>query len=249
MIKKPKILFFDVETKPVKAWIWRTGKQHLNHDQIVDGEKFDIICICYKWADENKIHSLDWGLNVQNSIKMIEKFSKIAESADIVVAHNADQFDIKQINTQRLIHGQAPIDWPVSDDTLKAFRKFFYLPTNRLDYIAKLLFGEGKDPMGFQDWIQVVQYKNAKALKKMIKYCAKDVRLLANAYKRIAPFLTPKIHVGLLNGLDKASCPACGAGRSMSIGRRVSATRIYQRLRCRECGKAYRGSTIKKGDL
>jgi len=245
-MQKPRILFFDVETAPVLAWIWRSGyKINVSHDQIKKGQKFDIICICYKWSDESKIHSLDWGVNKQDSTKMIEEFSKVIEQADIVVAHNADRFDIKQINTQRLIKSMSPLDWPSSNDTLKQFRKYFALPSYKLDYIASLLLKTGKDRMVFQDWIDIVEGKSPKAMEKMIKYCIKDVKMLSDIYKRAAKWFKPKLHVGVMNGLRaRSSCPDCGSQESSSKGRRFTATRVYQRRLCLKCGRQYQGELL-----
>lgn len=243
MTNTPRALLFDIETKPCKFWAWHTGKQYLNHDQIVDGQKFDIITICYKWSDSSKIYSLTWDRN-QNSSKMIEAFSAIVSQADLVIGHNCDKFDMKQINTQRLINNQTPIDWPVSDDTLKQFRKHFALPSYRLDYIAKLLVGAGKDRMQFQDWIDIVDRKSKPALDKMVKYCKKDVLLLDKIYKKLIPFLKPKIHVGLYQGNDKSSCPRCGHTLSQSQGVRITACAAYQRRRCKKCGYSFKGKSV-----
>jgi len=240
----PKVLFWDIETKPVRFWAWRTGKQYLGHEQIVAGERFDIICICYKWAHESKVHELSWNIKTQDSTSMINAFTKIIESADIAVAHNGDSFDMRQVNTQRLLKNLAPIDWPVSDDTLKAFRKHFYLPSYKLDYIASLLEGVGKDRMGFQDWIDIVEKKDPAALRKMIKYCKKDVLLLDSIYKKAKRFFKPKIHVGILNGLAKTTCPSCGSSRSCSKGVMIGTTFKSQRRTCKDCGRTYKGARL-----
>lgn len=242
-MKQPKILFWDVETKPVKFWGWRTGKQYLSHDQIVKGEKFDLICICYKWAHEKKVNELHWNLKTQDSTKMIEEFTKIIESADIAVAHNADKFDVKQFNTQRLLKGLSPVAWPISDDTLKAFRRYFAFPSYSLDYISNLLEGKGKDRMCFQDWIDIVENKDPVALLKMIKYCKKDVSLLSKVYEKAKKFFKPKFHVGVINGLSKNdSCPSCGSLRSESKGKQVRFGSIHQIRTCMVCGRNFIGA-------
>jgi len=242
-MKRPKTLIFDVETAPVLAWIWRTGhKISVSHDQIKKGQRFDIICVCYKWADESKIYSLDWGINKQDSTKMIEEFSKIIEKADTIIGHNCDRFDIKQVNTQRLLKGMPPINWPTSNDTLKQFRKYFALPSYKLDYIANILLSTGKDRMNFQDWIDIVEDKNPKALQKMISYCSKDVKLLDSVFKKASKFFKPKVHVGVMNSLQsRLSCPDCGSTESRSKGRQYTATRVYQQRVCLECGRHYQG--------
>lgn len=183
-----KVLFYDCETSPFRAWLWRVGsKISVGHDQIVDGDRTDVICVAWKWLGESKVHSLNWGLKAQDSSTLIKEFTKVVESADLVIGHNGDAFDTKQINTQRLLHNQPPIAWPTSDDTLKQMRKHFAFPSFKLDYLAKTLAGAGKSPMAFRDWIDIVQYKKAKKLKKMIKYCvAADHKLLRKDMRWVA---------------------------------------------------------------
>ena len=44
-IKYPNILYYDIETTPIKVWTFRLGEQYIGHNQIVEGEKIDIICL------------------------------------------------------------------------------------------------------------------------------------------------------------------------------------------------------------
>lgn len=244
-MRKPRVLFFDIETSPILAYIWRTGnKISVDHSQIKKGQYTKIICICYKFLGEREVHSLDFGLNKQDSSAMIEKFTKIIESADIVIGHNADEFDIKHLNSQRLILGQEPINWPTSEDTLKQFRKYFAFPSYRLDYLSKTLVGAGKDKMYFQDWVDIIENKKATALAKMIRYCKKDVRRLEQIFSAASKFFTPKVHRGLLMGKEKTSCPHCGSDKVHSHGIRATLAAKYQRLKCYMCGHWFKGKKV-----
>lgn len=233
-----KVLLFDVETRPVRAWVWRTGKQYIEHSQIVEGDKYNIICICYKWLGEKKVHSLTWDAK-QNSSAMVAEFSKLVESADLVVGHNLDSFDIKQVNAQRLLHDQAPISWPTSEDTLKQFRKYFYLPSHRLDYLSKVLGGTGKDRMNFGDWIDIVLKKCPKALAKMVKYCKRDVLELERIYLKATKYFKPKVHAGLVDNGDLNSCPRCAGKHFNKMGFIVTTAKRLQRYRCLTCGSSF----------
>jgi len=241
-MKKPRILFWDTETRPVRAWVYGTGEQYIRHDQIIDGDKFDIICIAWKWLGEKEIHYLDWGCKSQNSEPMIKAFTKIIESADLPIAHNGDKFDVKQLNSQRAIHGLGPINWPTTEDTLKAFRKHFAFPSYSLDYLAKIFLGKGKSKMSERDWIDIVQYKKKDVLDKMIKYCKRDVRLLEGVYKKGAKFFAPKIHVGVFNGKSKTSCAKCGKDSTIKLGTKVTGPGVIkQRYQCKPCGYVFVG--------
>lgn len=232
-MNKPRILFFDIETRYIVFRGWRTGKQYVDQSQIVQGQDQDIICISYKWLGDKAIHTLDWGCHKQNSKKMIKAFGKVVESADLCIGHNADKFDIRHVNTQRLIHRQAPIAWPTSEDTLKQIRKQFYLPSYRLDYVSKLLTGKGKEKVDFSLWVEIVEGKSQSALDKMISYNRNDVRILEKDYKILSPYLTPKIHMGVLKGNGKLSCPRCGSKDIIAYGSVATISGRFQRWQCR----------------
>jgi hypothetical protein len=71
---KIKRLFFDIETSPNVGFFWTAGyKQNISHDNII--KERAIICICYKWAGEDKIYSLTWDKN-QNDKKYAPKMKQ-----------------------------------------------------------------------------------------------------------------------------------------------------------------------------
>lgn len=243
---KPKILFADIETRPVRFHGWRTGKTVLSHSQIVEGDKFDIICIAYKWEGAKKTHILHWGLEEQNSENMIQEFGKVVEDADVVIGHNWDAFDKKQINTQRLMHSLPPISWPTSEDTLKLMRRQFYFTSFKLDYLAKTLLGVGKNPMTLQDWLDVTYKKCPKAFNKMLKYCKKDVEILESVWKKVYTHLDIPANRSLIMHGHKAACPYCGSFHTISKGYRTTKSGRYQRLQCESCGGSFKDPRMEK---
>lgn len=238
-MSKPKILVFDIETKPIKVWTFRIGsKIRIGCEQIVEGERFDILCIGYQWLHEKTAHVLSCDLKTLDSSAMMEEFSKIAESADVVIGHNSDSFDIKQINTQRMMHGQKAISWPTSEDTLKQCRKHFAFPSYKLAYIAKLLGGEGKVPMELSDWTTIVDKRCPKTMAKMLRYCKRDVSETADVVRKIDPYVDHKASRSVIVNGHKVGCPSCGNLKSVSKGVYVlNANR--QRRQCSACGHAF----------
>jgi len=238
---KPKVLIYDIETSPMQAWVWRIGsKINISPDAI--HRTSDIICICYKWLGERETHSLDWGLHKQDSAAMLQKFATLLAKADVVLAHNGDRFDVKHINTQRLLKGQKPLNWPTSEDTLKMLRQHFAFPSFKLDYLAKALTGSGKDKMELQDWIDIVEEENAEKLEKMIKYCKKDVKKLEAVFRKTQPFLTLRAHRGIIKHGDSQSCQSCGSFDLRKEGFRYTNAGRYQRYRCRTCFLTFKGT-------
>lgn len=204
-------------------------------DQIVKGSHTDIICIGYKWAGETAVKCPDWGAKKQNSAKLLDEVVAQIEKADVVIGHNGDSFDVKLINTLRIMHKQPPIAWPLTEDTLKMARKVFRFNSNKLDHLARVLLGDKKIHTSQKLWDDVQYKKCPKALKKMVKYCKKDVLLLEEVFNELRPYCSPRVNRALLSGNSKYDCPTCGSNHNQKYGLRTTKARTYQRMRCNKC--------------
>lgn len=244
-MKKPKVLFFDIETSPILAYIWRTGsKINISHDQIKKGQKTEILCVCWKFLGDRTVSKLSWNMKTRDSSQLVKEFTKVVESADVVIAHNGDSFDIKHLNAQRLMNNQDPINWPTSEDTLKNFRKVFNLPSHRLDYISKILLGAGKAPMNFDDWVQIVENRSKTHMDKMVRYCQRDVRLLERVFKKASKFFPVKAHRGVIAKADRDACPHCASDHVVIRGYNIKKVGKYQALQCRDCSHYFQGRKV-----
>lgn len=183
-LKEPKILIYDIETLPLSADLFQLGKQFIGHKQLLPHrDSYDIITIQYMWSDDTEVKNLHWIGKDKDSSKLIKAFDKVVSKADIVIGKNSDRFDMKHVNTLRMLHNLPALPtWfqpSARDDVEKQMRKHFFLPSYSLDYIAKLLLGSGKDTMEFADWLKIRNYKEALDLKKEIK----DIKSLNAACK------------------------------------------------------------------
>ena len=97
-----KVLVYDIETCRITAKVWWTGKQYINHKQLLEEPR--IISISYKWLGESKIHALTWDKN-QSDEKLITDFMKVYNEADMVVGQNNDRFDNRWINARAMKFG------------------------------------------------------------------------------------------------------------------------------------------------
>lgn len=237
-MKQPKIkrLFVDIETSPNTVYSWRIGyKINLSHENII--KERAVICLAYKWEGDAKIHTLQWKDGDDKA--MLQAFAKVAESADEVVAHNGDRFDIPWLRTRCLFHNIPFTPALKSVDTLKLAKFGFNFNSNKLDYISKFLGLGNKIKTEYQLWLDVMN-KSKKALAAMIAYCKHDVTLLEKVYSKLESYGPLKTHVAVLNGGMKSDCPACGSGRVQRRGQRVSgAGAITQRLSCRDCDRFF----------
>ena len=231
-----KRLFFDIETSPNIGLFWTAGyKLNISHDSII--KERAIICICYKWADDDKVYSLTWDKD-QCDKKMLESFIKVANEADELVGHNGDRFDLAWIRTRCLFHRIPVFPNYTTIDTLKSARSKFKFNSNKLDYIAKFLGIGQKIHTGYDLWKKIVLDKDKDALEEMVTYCKGDVTLLEKVYAEMVNYLPSKTHYGVIAGGGKASCPECGSQEMKFSKRRISALGTHRiQLQCTDCGK------------
>lgn len=187
---KPKRkLFFDIEVSPNIVSTWRIGnKISIHHDSII--QERAVICICYKWSDEDEVHSLKW--EDGDDKEMLKKFSKILYEADEIVTQNGDNFDVKWLRTRCIYHRiQMPKKFN-SIDTLKMARAGFKFNSNKLDYMGKFLKLGEKIHTEPDLWTKIVMKKCKQSMIKMIDYCKQDVLLLERVYNELQDFTPMK---------------------------------------------------------
>jgi len=187
--KPRKVIFFDIETSPNMVFSWRIGnKVNLSPDDII--KERAIICICWKWADSQEVHSLQW--NKGDDKEMLQKFAKVIDSADIVIGQNSDKFDIRWLRA-RCIYHSIPISPKFQSlDTLKMAKSGFYFNSNKLNYMGQF-FGVGeKIKTEYDLWKDIVLCNCQASMKKMIFYCQEDVRLLERVYNKLKQYTPEK---------------------------------------------------------
>jgi len=225
-------LIFDIETSPCLGWFWRPSHQtSIGHHQILEQAK--IICICYKWHDQDKIYSLKWD-SKQNDKAMVKKFIQVMSKADEIIGHNCDKFDTKWIRTRAIYHRlNMPPEYK-SIDTLKESRKGFNFPSNRLDAICKYLGIGEKIKTTEQLWMDIWRRKSSKAMNEMVKYCKMDVLILEEYFKILNEYIKPKIRISS----NRAECPDCGSDHMIIRGYHTSLSGLVSvKLQCQACRK------------
>jgi uncharacterized protein YprB with RNaseH-like and TPR domain len=242
-MKKPRILFFDIESTPNLAFIWGLGKQHVGYEQIAKERK--ISCISYKFSDEKEVKSLKMNMD-QHDInlyddeadkEMLIEFSKIYATADLAVAHNGISFDIGTIRARLLKHGLTDITPIVFDDT---YIKSKSLRTNshKLDYLSRYLNIGTKAAHPYSLWTRIM-LGDKKALKETVKYCEQDVKLLEKVYNKLLPFFKSNLSRAVF-GEDPTKCANCG-GKLQKNGFKLTHSVKRQRFQCSKCGRYHIG--------
>lgn len=228
-----KRVFFDVETSPNVAYVWKTGfKLSVGTHAIVNERA--VICICWKVEGERRVHSLTWDKD-HNDRSMLVDFIAAISDADELVAHNGLQFDVPWLRGRCLKHGLVFPDIPCLD-TCKQARRQFNLNSNALDYIAQYLNVGQKIDTDFSLWTRCMNGSRA-ALAEMVRYCKHDVTVLESVFTKLRPYLRSTSHAA---GVNRLACPVCGSHKTGVHRHRVTAAGLGRvQLRCRDCGKFF----------
>lgn len=247
-----KVLILDIETAPIRAFVWGIWQQNVGTHQI----QSDWFCLTWaaKWLFEDKVYSgklKPKEVAEQNDKRIIEGIWKLINEADIVIAHNGEKFDIPKLNSRFILNGlQPPLPYQ-QIDTLKHIRRQFGFTSNKLDYVNKLLNLERKKDTNFELWENCMK-GNADALSEMEEYNVQDVRILEETYLQIRAWIKPHPNMGLFILDEKEHrCPNCGSSELTEQGKNYNTTsNVYTLMRCDNCGAASRkrlgAATIKE---
>jgi len=233
-----KRLFFDIETSPNIVYSWRIGYNlNITPDCIINERA--IICISYKWENEETIHSLTWDKN-QSDKQMLIDFLKVANQADEMIAHNGDRFDIKWIRTRCIFHRIPMFPNYKTLDTLKKAKSGFNFNSNKLDYIAQYLgVGAKVKHSGFDMWKNVMA-NDKEAMSEMVHYCEGDIIVLEDVFLTMQNYIKQNTHAGVLNNNLKYSCPCCSSEQITLIKNNVTTMGTIKRLiECNNCNYNY----------
>jgi uncharacterized protein YprB with RNaseH-like and TPR domain len=237
--KEFKRMFFDIETSYNIVKSWRTGYNLTIQPGDIVKERA-IICICWKWENENEVHYLKWDED-QCDKAMLQEFAKELAKADEVIGHNGDRFDIKWLRTRCLFH-RIPFNATIKSlDTLKKARSAFNFNSNKLDYIAKYLGVGGKtETGGMKLWDDIIFDKCKTAMHKMVTYCKNDVVILEDVFQVMQSYIHQNSHVGVYKGGKKHSCPSCGSDDIALLANPITKKGTIQRhIECTKCNTDY----------
>ena len=235
---KRRRLYFDIEVSANVGLFWQSGyKLQIGTENII--KERAIICICYKWEDDNDVYYLQWD-SKQDDKKLLQEFINVANTADELVGHNGDKFDLAWIRTRCLFHNIQMFPSYNTIDTLKVARSKFRFNSNRLDYIGKFLGLGQKNHTNFDLWKDIMLKNCKKAMNTMIDYCIQDVVLLEKVHKALNNHIPSKTHYVVIFGQDRGSCPECGSDDIVINKRRTTASGVKKiQFICKTCFKMH----------
>lgn len=122
---------------------------------------------------------------------------------------------------------------------MKQTKRLFRLPSYSMDYITKYLGIQGKMGHAGRKMWEDIQFGNKKesksALKMMSDYNIQDVLATEEMYLKLRKYMGNVVHLGVLAGESKCSCPNCGSHKLELLKTTVTATGIIRRImRCKK---------------
>ena len=242
----PKILVLDIETAPVRAFVWRLWKENIGINQI-DGDWY-MLCWAAKWFGADEIysdaiinHKKLYRRNPESDSKILPPLWELLDEADFVVTHNGNRFDLPKINSRFVYNGEIPPSPYKSVDTCAIAKTRFGFTSNKLAYLSEHLgVGEKIDTGGFELWAQCLQ-GDPTAWKEMIEYNINDVRILEGIYEILRPWATTHPNFALYVDDTNPMCTVCGSPNLIKDGFSYTTVGKFQGYKCKDCGKNMRG--------
>ena len=189
--KLPRILFLDIETTPLEAFVWQmqVWRANVKDDAVIS--RWFMLTWSAKWlfsSDTMSMRLTSDEVKAEKDGRIVDGLWKVLNEADIVVAHNGDRFDIPNINTRFIINGLSPTKPYSTIDTLRIAQKQFGFSHNSLNALARVFELPEKIDTDFDLWVRCKNGEE-KALKKMENYNRRDVEVLEEVYLKIRPWI------------------------------------------------------------
>lgn len=233
----PKILFLDIETTPIEGYVWSIWEQNVGLNQIK--EEWSILSYAAKFKGSKAMiyEDVQGQRNLRNDKKLLKGLHKLLDEADIVVAQNGKQFDVKKINARLIMHNFKPYSPIKIVDTKLVAKAAAAFTSNKLEWLAQYLTTAKKDPHkdfpGFELWLECLK-GNPKAFRELKKYNIADVVALEELYDRLLPWIVGHPNIGVYTG--ERVCTNCGSRDVQRRGIAITKSATYHRTHCQECG-------------
>lgn len=226
------ILFYDVETAPSLAYVWKIWKENIGTNQLLDSGR--VISWAARYLGDPEDQYLFMSEHTHSHAEMIEGLHETLEEADVICAYNGDNFDRPVVNAEFLRAKLSPPAPSKQIDLYRVVKKNFRFISNRLEYVARHLGLEGKlDTGGFSLWARCLE-GDPEAWETMEEYNAQDVFVLEELYHRLLPWIKDHPNHGI--GKEGLVCPNCGGTHVQRRGTTTSVSYTYQRFQCQDCG-------------
>lgn len=231
-------MFLDIETSPMIGYSFNYYDTTMS--KIL--QPSFILMAGYRWGHEKKTHVIrlcdfkGYKKNKTDDKELCKFIAELYEQADLVVAHNGKNFDIKVINTRFLINGLEPPKLFKTYDTKNFAKSKFRFYSNSLKNIAIQMGTINKlENEGIELWHGVMN-GDMKKWEIMTQYCKRDVDTMKAIFDKFRPW-DDKLDLQIYNRNERI-CPSCRSTNFVKYGVRYTKTKEIQTYKC-ECGRRF----------
>ena len=229
------VLLLDIETAPGLAYFWRPTDQYIPMDMVV--RPGFLLGFGAKWRGQRGFTShfvSEHEAPEGDDYQIVEHVASMIRTADVVVGHNIDRFDLPQINNRVLYYELEPLGPVRTIDTLKLAKANLDLPWNKLDFLGEYL-GVGRKLKTDMDLWKSCLDGRGDALKRMARYNKQDVILLEKVLDRMMPYVRNLRRLVDGDGDGVPTCPTCGSHNLMRRGFDRTQVSTWVKLQCQDC--------------
>lgn len=233
----PTINFIDLESRPAIAAVFGRFKQNVSQDAII-AEGGGLLTYAYKTQGEDAIHgnkvSVEEAIANEDSTICAELWD-IVESSDVLIGHNALNFDWPLLKARMILNGFPPMRKVKIIDTLQIVKEF-KMQSNKLDSLCRALdIGKKLEHSGISLWVRCM-HGDSKALDEMLAYNKVDIELLEELYNIIKPHSTRHPNLALYYPDDAVRCNVCGSKNIEESGNVVTTNlSSFTEHVCKDC--------------
>lgn len=229
-MSSPHIILIDIETSPNLGFTWEKWEQNV----IAFKKEWQLLSFAWKTLGKPPTRCLarpDFKDKTDRSL--VKAVWEILNAADIIIAHNGDQFDVPKLRAKFVEHGLTPPTPFKTIDTRKIAKQHFKFNSNSLnDLAATLKIGRKLQTGGFELWLGCMN-DDPRAWRKMRQYNKHDVVLLEKVYQRLKAWSPSHPNTALYN--NRPGCPVCSSPKIQRRGYQIMRTRKAARFQCQSC--------------
>lgn len=246
----PRVLVADIETLPIKAYVWSCFKTNVGVEQIEDD--FKLMSFAGKWLEDRAyfyIDNRDAPGGPRDDFDSVLAAHDILANTDIVIAHNGAKFDMRKLRARMAMQELQPLQQIPVIDTLNLNRQAFAFDSQRLAFVTKHFGGveksQHKKYPGFELWLGCMRDELA-AWNENKKYNVTDIVSNEAMYLDLRGWYqgAPNLGAYYEHKEGEIRCPNCGGNHLHRRGERRTQVGIYARYQCVDCGGWARGRTM-----
>ena len=227
---KPRILFYDIETMAALVYTWSNYKTNV----IATEKDWYMLSVAWSWRGDDDIFFSRKSKKKGDDTLLVHTVWDLLNDADIVVAHNGDNFDQRKCNARFIELGLSPPSPYQTIDTKKVAARAAYNYSNKLDELARRLdLGRKLNTLGFNTWLGCAA-EDPKSWKLMEEYNIHDVLLLEKVYDALLPWIDTVNMAHWAEG--RLACRRCGSKNVQKRGVVRTNASTFQNYWCKDCG-------------